>query len=617
MATLPQTGNARAAAFNPPSDNIENSLHEQLGTPLPELDIELEDAELAANITEAISSGMPLHNELKPIQDLNERYYLGDQLDPEMTLSARRKVRVIENRQFISGETMIPIVTTEIPEPIVFAQPQHAEFARALEKVLMGTYRTQETDIVMSIGVRHWMNYRLGCLKLVVNEETGMWKTIFVRPQRLVIGTTGTTETEVPFIAELVESTIGDMCERFPEKEDAIYAYFTGLLNGDTPADSTPAYYWEFWTNEMVAMKLGTELILEKSKNFLWDWENKANNFIAEPSKPYFFINRVFTLGRTAYDDTSMIEQAKTIQDGINKTHWGIMADLSDRGAVVGSGEAISKEELAKYRGEEGEKIWIEKGRPADAIQRFQPKVVTAAALAYQQRLADRSDDIWGTHSTTRGERQGSETASGRIMLKQHDERRTAPVERVLRSAAQKLFSMQVQVIKLFWDEEQEVPYIDGKGMTELVKFSAENVPPKSSLQVKEGSMLPKDKMAQREEALELRNKNSIDDETLFERLGWDKPQEAAKRLYLWKQVDKGALPPDVLYPGIGQEIQQATAAATPAPPAPGEAPPAGAPPAAPGGAPDLAALLGDTFSAAGGAPPADDLEAALAGGGQ
>lgn len=555
----PQNQHDTDKSYNPPSDDIESSLAEGLyGTDVPSLDLDVDEKDLAQDITKAIQSGMALHEEMKPIQDLNEQYYLGQQLDTSM-LSANKKVRVIENRAWLSSETLIPVVTTAVPQPIVFAPQDEADFAKNLEKVLMGVYQDQETNITFNIGVRHWMNYRLGVIKMVVDADTGMWETVVVRPQRLVVGTHGITEQELPFIAELVDCTYKELLERFPDKEEKITDFLMRKMEGLEPGEDTPVYYWEYHTNEAFACKLG-DIILDSGKNPLYDFDEISRNFVKEPFKPYFFINRIFSLGKTVYDDTTMIEQNKSIQDGINKTHWGIMSDLSDRGVVIGSGEVIGKEEFSKYRGEEGEKIWIEKGRPLEGIGRLQPKTVSAAALAYQERLAARSDDIFGTHATSRGHREGQETARGRFMLKQSDERRTAPISKVLDSTARRLFQAQVQVIKILWDEPKDIPFLDSRGMAEIVAFSSNDVPEKSAIMVREGTMIPEDKETKRDEALQLAGfgPDRIDNLTLFERLGYDDPQEAAKRIYLYQQVTAGNMPPDVLFPGITKEVEEA-----------------------------------------------------------
>ena len=115
---------------------------------------------------------------------------------------------------------------------------------------------------------------------------------------------------------------------------------------------------------------------------------------------------------------------------------------------------------------------------------------------------------------------------------------------------------MGLQVMKLYWDEEQFTSYVDPKGgLEELIKFSSRSVTEGMKMRVVPQSMLPLDKFVMRNEALELSGQDKIDDESLFEKLGWPKPQESAKKLYLWQQVQQGLLPADVLYPGIQEEI--------------------------------------------------------------
>lgn len=57
----------------------------------------------------------------------------------------------------------------------------------------------------------------------------------------------------------------------------------------------------------------------------------------------------------------------------------------------------------------------------------------------------------------------------------------------------------------------------------------------KLTVSVKEGSMLPKDAMSKREEALGLFKGGALDPVTLYSRLDYPNPMEAAKKLFLWK----------------------------------------------------------------------------------
>lgn len=561
-STIYNTTRSGGIVVKPQSDATEAGLQEGVLERLPELSLKIKDIELAGNIDRALELGRPLHDDVKKIQDQNEDYWLGFHV--KRRFADTRKIRPVENRQFFSLETMVPIVTDRPPEPVVFSQDRDVEFARSLEKVLVGKYQEDETEVKLSTVVRLWALNRIGVLKLVFDIDTFDFKTVVVRPQRLVIANQGTSEGDLPYIGELVEEPYGDIIKKFPKRRGDIERFVmlrsAGVFGGRNVPMDTPIKYWEFWTNEFVAWKLGS-IILDKAPNPLYDFDNPDNNFLKHPIKPYFFLNQILTLGKTAYDDTTFSEQTKGIQDGINKINWAISDDLADRGVTVLSGDGISKSQAQKYRGESNERIWISRGQPSQVVDRIPPKVVSPSALAFKQDLANKSDDIWGTHGTIRGERGPTETATGRQLLKESDTGRTQPVSRALHHMMRRVYEAEIQVIKLYWGEEKMVAYLDpNSGLSELIKFSSASVREMMKVVVRPGSMLPQDKFVMRNEALELAGMGKIDDESLYERLGWPKPTEAAKRLYLFKQVEAGTLPADVLFPGVQEEIGRALA---------------------------------------------------------
>ena len=556
MASPRNSPNARILQVETPSDVVEEGLKEGLsGDRLPELSLDIDDGTLARNINTSIASGNQLHDDVKNVQDLNEDYYLGKQTDASVTTS-KKKVRTIENRIFFSLESLVPVVTDRPPEPLVFSDDEDYEFARNLERVLIGKYQDEDMEDTFRVVVRHWSLYKLGATKLVHDTVENDFKVVFARPQRLIFDPRGTDEINSRFIAELVEETLEEVMTKYDEKREEIAQYINMQNNGLPVVSETPLNYWEFWTNEFVAWKLG-DIILDKGKNPFWDWDNQQNNFIKRPIKPYFLMHRMFTLGKSVYDDTSLVEQAKTIQDGINKTHWAISDDLADRGTIVGSQEGIAKDELGKYRGETGEKISIEKGNWRDMIGRLEPKQVSPYAIPYKQELSFQSDNVIGSHATLRGERQGAETFSGRALLKESDTGRAAPISKILDKMAKRLYNAIVQYIKLYYTEDNFVPYVGSDGATELLRIKSADIKQGMKIQVRPGSTLPLDKFVQRNEAMELANMGQIDPITLFEKLGWPKPVESAKRVFLFEQVKNGAIPPDILFPGITQEIQQ------------------------------------------------------------
>ena len=72
---------------------------------------------------------------------------------------------------------------------------------------------------------------------------------------------------------------------------------------------------------------------------------------------------------------------------------------------------------------------------------------------------------------------------------------------------------------------------------------------------VKEGSLIPKDDLTKRNEAIDLWSAGALDPITLFERLDDPNPYETAKKLFLWKTM------PQLLF-AEDQEAQNAAAMA-------------------------------------------------------
>lgn len=68
---------------------------------------------------------------------------------------------------------------------------------------------------------------------------------------------------------------------------------------------------------------------------------------------------------------------------------------------------------------------------------------------------------------------------------------------------------------------------------------------------VKEGSLIPKDPLTQRNEAMDLWSANAIDPITLARKLDMPDPLHYAEQLIIWQMVQKGALPPQAYIPSF------------------------------------------------------------------
>ncbi len=76
--------------------------------------------------------------------------------------------------------------------------------------------------------------------------------------------------------------------------------------------------------------------------------------------------------------------------------------------------------------------------------------------------------------------------------------------------------------------------------------------------------------MTRRNEAIDLWSANAIDPITFYQKLDYPDPHSAAEQLLVWQMIQKGALPPQVMFPDFPAPGMQA--------PIPGEQPGTGGP---------------------------------------
>lgn len=541
------------------------------GEVLDELSLDIKDDELASLIDRRIESARKDNEELERVRSENENYWLGRQID-------RRKLRnfqsrIVENVIFQSVETIVPIITSKPPEPVVQAAqntPESEELARQTQKVLLAMYEEEKMKGKFQMISRHLLLFRLGILKYKYDPETDEIVTEYVRPQNVIL------EKHGDFVAEFLDEPISEILEKFPEKTEEIIKVF-GLkaqkgkdgtydpTTLDSKALATKIKYIEFWTDEYVCWKY-KNLIFKKLKNPNFDYrgverpvtnENGETvstelyfyNFFDKPKKPYVFYN-CFNLGKSIWDDTSLVEQGIPLQDTINKRQRQIDDNASDNGVLIGSGDYVTKEELAKYTGDPQDKLWVEHGNPNEGITRLVPKQMPAFVGDSLVSLKNSVDNVLGTHSTTRGERQGRETLGGRQLLKEADYGRIDLIVRGLEEVANELYKAWVHMIKVYYTQEHYARILGKDGATQVITYSRDHVEDGFEISVKEGSTLPADKISLRQEAIDLAGLKQIDPITLFERLEWPNPVESAKRLFLW------TTDPLSLFPDLKKEIE-------------------------------------------------------------
>ena len=83
----------------------------------------------------------------------------------------------------------------------------------------------------------------------------------------------------------------------------------------------------------------------------------------------------------------------------------------------------------------------------------------------------------------------------------------------------------------VYYDEDHSASVLGDEGAREMITIRNTDLNRKLTVSVKEGSLIPTDALSRRNEAVELWSAGALDPITLFERLEFPNPREAAEKL--------------------------------------------------------------------------------------
>ncbi len=527
---------------------------------------------------------------LKKKQDDNDRYWKGKHFRELDAYSDERTVT--DNILFEALETFLPIATKENPEAVVISDNTVEGNALSDKVASMLNYLADNLSLRMKLKdcTRHWALYYVGILKVGWSELTQEIAVEVVRPQKMILDPDSTVscgEYTGEYTGEYRKDTAENLVIRFPKKKE----YITSMVNGMM---GTMIQYIEWWTPEYVFWTLKQE-VLAKAKNPHWNYEEtqsttddygqtsdqtvKGRNHFKNPQIPYVFIS-VFNTGIRPYDDTNLMEQNLRMQDRINRRSKQIDQNANNtNGGVIVSGEGGVTKEGAADIGEAyrmGDTIYVPTGEIAATVQPHSGQPLPQ--FMYQDLVDSRNElrNIFGTQGSSAGALQNDPTVRGKLLSSSKDtDRIGGGISEYIEAASDRVFNYWVQLMMVYYDEPHVASIIGQERAAEMIMIQSEDIDRKLTVTVKEGSMLPRDSFSKRQEAVELATAGLLDPITLFERLDFPNPRDAAKRLVMY-HLNPMSLFQDAPQapPGPGVAVPQS--------PAPGGQPPM-APPGPPG----------------------------------
>lgn len=472
----------------------------------------------------------------------NEEYWLGKQFGKAELEQLRP---LVDNLIFESLETFLPQATRRNPEPVVELAsteqetPEALKFAQTVEKRLQDLADTLKLRLKVKKAARHWAIYLLGVAKVGWDVNRDDITVRVVRAKKLILDPNGTVDEDGytgQYIGEVRELKASILAELAPKKRSLI----SEKVKGDM---ATKLKFHEWWTDEYMCWTLGKEVLL-KCKNPHWNYDQKqtqtsvdefgqetsqevtvpGQNHFSTPRIPYLFLS-IFNLGKQPVDDTSLISQNLSSQDLINKRLKQIdkNADKMNNGAVIsGERSGLSKDQAGQVIEaiRKGGAVWIPSGSAQEAVYFPQTSPLPSDVFNQLGDTRTRLRDTFGTRGLSAAGMQEDRTVRGKIVTKGTDtDRIGGGITEYLEQFADDIYNWMVQL--------QYVYYEDYQGVQK----------PKLVISVKEGTMLPKDSVSEANMAIELWSAGALDPVTLFEKLEYPNPKEAAKKLYLWQNA--------------------------------------------------------------------------------
>lgn len=539
-----------------------------VSSPISELDLSIDDSSLVKLADKWEQDYKSYNDEITKLQEESESYWRGRHYDSSLYLNGKRPL--VDNLIFEALETILPEITRKNPEAFVFSDDTPEGNALSQDVTTFLAFHSDRLALKLKLKqvTRHWAMYLLGVMKHGWDAQVNDITSYVIRPQKLILSKDGTIsekgEYSGQYIGEKKELTASKLKELFPKHAEYILKVAGGL-------DGTLIKYTEWWATasegEIVFWKLG-DVILGKSKTPHWNYtaqetrtdefgvetveEVKGVNHFSHPQKPYTFLS-VFNLGKQPHDETSLIQQNLPLQDLINKREAQIDKNVSDmNGGLVLSGQHFTKEQAAEAVEalRAGGAIIVPNGKVGDSYQKHQGTPLPGDVFVQLQDSRNELRNIFGSRGSTPAGISNETTVRGKILSRELDSSRNGGgITEFLEQFADSTYNWWVQLMAVYYDEEHYASIIGRNKAQQFAQLKGSDLNRKLTVSVKEGSLIPQDPLTKRNEAIDLWNASALDPIELYTRLDFPNPQEAARNLLLWKMIEQGVLPPNMLFP--------------------------------------------------------------------
>lgn len=556
--------------------------------PIDEYESKMPDTEIIELTSMWLRTYGVYFTDIDKTQKLAFNYWIGKQRADDGETASKDYQQQVDNLIFEAVETFLPIATRANPEPVVTADPSDIgqKLANDIKVALVYEADQQKLRRKLAKVTRSWVINRLGAAKIYWDVPTKSIKTDVINVKKMIFDKDGYIDDGGKFVGEYLgekkQCSADKLTEMFPKKKDYITKKAKGKMG-------TRLEYVEWWYKGTDVFYMHDQEVLGKYKNPNWNYDGKVlskdpetgaesesevqgTNHLKEPTAPYIFLS-VFSTGTQPHDDTSLIMQNISIQDRINRRIKQIDQNVkSMNNGLVVSGRSFTEEQASQAAAalRRGVAIRVPDGNVEQAVKRFPADALPADVFRSLEDDRQELRNIFGTSGSTPEGTEQQKTVRGKILINQLDSSRIGGgITECIEQVADAIYNMWVQFIFVYYDDEHYISTAGSAAGEELIAIKNNLFPLLQTLTitVKEGSLVPKDPLTQRNEAIDLWSANAIDPLTFYRRLDVANPTEATQSLILWQMLQKGQISPQQYLPSF--QVPGAAEAQTP----PGAAP--------------------------------------------
>lgn len=526
----------------------------------------LSDEDILKLTAQWIAEDASYSKDIKQQQKDNLNYWVGRQFNEMQTAGTKKPL--VDNLIFEAIETFLPIATRGNPQAIVTGNgtPEGDKISKTLTAGLEYQANRQALRMKLKSITRNWAIYMIGCGKVVWDSTENDMNTKVILPSRLILDPNAEIEVggiyRGEYLGEKKKCTARKLVKLFPSKTREI----TNKCQGQMGSNLT---YIEWWTRKDVFFTLDST-ILGKFKNPHWNYSGETTvkdpvtgaetkeyvegiNHFAQPEIPYVFLT-IFNIGKRPHDETSLITQNIPLQDVINRRYQQIDKNVdSQNNGIVLSGGAFTKEQAAEASTQlsKGNSLWVPSG-PIDAsYKRDQAPALSPNVFQHLSDARNELRNIFGTAGSNAQSMNSEKTVRGKIMVNQMDSTRIGGgVTEYIEKIAGTFFNWYVQMMYVYYTEEHSFSIIGPKSQS-MMSIKNTDLNCRFSVTVKDGSLIPKDPLTKRNEAIDLWAAQAIPPIRLYEALDYPNPYEAAKELLQWKLIEAGKIDPAIMFPDL------------------------------------------------------------------